>query len=202
MKSFSIECSDNSVRKALQKEIDGIFLSNFLQGGQGFGYDTYRSEVLCRSMNLPGNCQNTIKHIVGLMDLNIPGDFLKYLNLNFNPSVFSRESYEKSLGTALRPKNFNLPEFTEFEDFTRQVILDFDRSSEEKFSESFDSFLAEVGLISEEGLPWKKGDFVRLLKVAQGSPCSPSDKVDPEKVQQILDSLEDEFKTLDSSDEE
>jgi hypothetical protein len=120
--TYQIPCSDKRVKKQLQIAIDSLFLKRFLQGGQEFGYDTFRREFLLTTMNLSDNTENTVKHIVSLMDLDVGPDFLQYINLDFDPTSFDPKSFEKSLGVALRPKSFDLPEnYPDYEDFSEDV---------------------------------------------------------------------------------
>lgn len=124
--TYQIPCSDQKVKKELQVAIDSLFLSRYLQGGQEFGYDTFRREFLLTTMNLPSNTENTVKHLVSLMDLDIRPDFLKYINLNFDPIAFNPETFSRNLGAALKPKEFNLPtEYEDYEDFSKEILEGF-----------------------------------------------------------------------------
>lgn len=120
LRSYQIPCSDRAVRTGLQKEIDSLFLSRFLQGGQDFGYDVFRKDFLQKMMNVKGSTE-TVRHLVSIMDLNVGPDFLEYLNLEFDPKGFDTERFERSLGKALSPRNFNLPEIVDFDDFSEEV---------------------------------------------------------------------------------
>jgi hypothetical protein len=120
--TYQIPCSDHKVKKELQVAIDSLFLSRYLQGGQEFGYDTFRREFLLTTMNLSSNTENTVKHLVSLMDLDVRPDFLKYINLDFDPIAFDPETFQKNLGSALKPKQFDLPmENEDYEDFSKEV---------------------------------------------------------------------------------
>lgn len=120
--SYQIPCSDISVRKDLQSAIDKLFLKNFLNGGQEFGYETFRREFLHTTMNLESNAQTTILHLVKLMDLDVRPDYLQYMNLDFDPTSFDSELFKKNLGSALKPKEFLIPEdIPSFEDFSIEV---------------------------------------------------------------------------------
>lgn len=120
LRTYQIPCTDVKVRKDIQREVDSLFLSRFLQGGQGFGYDVFRKEFLQKMSNIPSSVKS-VKHLVALMDLNIPQDYLQYLNLNFNPLGFDSKRFEKNLGKALSPSSFDLPEVVDFEDFSLEV---------------------------------------------------------------------------------
>jgi hypothetical protein len=122
--TYQIPCCDKQVKKELQVAIDTLFLSRFLQGGQEFGYDTFRREFLLTTLNLSSNTEITVKHLVSLMDLNVRPDFLQYINLNFNPIAFDPETFSRNLGSALKPKEFDLPnEDTDFEDFSKEIQM-------------------------------------------------------------------------------
>jgi hypothetical protein len=132
LKTYQIPCSDHQVKKLIQKEVDKTFFRNFLQGGQEFGYDSFKEEFLLRTANIELNTKETMKHIVSLMDLDIPNDFLQYLNLGYKPQLFDSEFFSKklfdgkpsevNLGKILKPKEFNLPEeFPEYEDFSKEI---------------------------------------------------------------------------------
>lgn len=123
---YQIPCTDHKIKKNLQKAIDDQFLMNFLQGGQDFSYDTFRREFLATTMNLKDISEKTVLHLVRLIDLDVQPDFLDYMNLNFDPTAFDPEIFSKSLGKALRPKEFNLPDVSEdFFDFSHQIEADF-----------------------------------------------------------------------------
>lgn len=127
LRTYQIECTDTHVRKELQKSIDNLFLRNFLQGGQEFGYKTFREEFLLTSSNLKSNTKETCFHIVKLMDLEVNLDYLKYINLEFDPTAFDPELFKKNLGDAMRPNQFDLPEvFPDFVDFSEEVIETFE----------------------------------------------------------------------------
>jgi hypothetical protein len=164
--SYQVPCTDIRVRKQLQIAIDSLFLRNFLQGGQDFGYETFRREFLLTTLNLSDNTENTVKHIVSLLDLDVGPDFLQYINLNFDPTSFNPDSFKKNLGAALKPKEFNLPdEFPDYEDFSEDVMKAFRALCLEKdiptplkgveFSspecnEDFCDDLSEIPLLSED----------------------------------------------------
>jgi hypothetical protein len=137
--TYQIPCSDHKIKKDLQKEVDSLFLERFFQGGQDFSYDVFREEFLRRMSNLP-SAQTTTKHIVELMDLNIKEDFLKYVNLDFKSKPFDLDLFKKGLGGALAPKEFDLPEITDFVDFSEEVVQSFNEllestpQSEEMYS--------------------------------------------------------------------
>jgi len=120
LRSYQIPCSDVKVKKDIQREVDSLFLSRFLQGGQEFGYDVYRKEFLQKMSNIKGSGV-TVKHLVSLMDLHITPDYFQYLNLNFDPLGFDSDRFQKNLGKALQPKSFDLPEVIDFEDFSLEV---------------------------------------------------------------------------------
>jgi hypothetical protein len=132
LRTYQIPCSDVRVKKSLQKAIDSLFLKNFLQGGQEFGYETFREEFLLKTKNQESNSEKTVLHLVKLMDLEVAPDFFKYMNLNFDPTAFCPELFKKNLGDALRPNQFDLPEdYPDYEDFSEETITafdDFDRS--------------------------------------------------------------------------
>jgi len=120
--AYQIPCSDKKVKKELQVAIDSLFLSRYLQGGQEFGYDTFRREFLLTTMNLSSNTEKTVKHLVSLMDLDVRPDFLQYINLNFDPIAFDPNTFQKNLGSALKPKEFDLPkEVDDFNDFSKEI---------------------------------------------------------------------------------
>lgn len=121
LSTYQIPCTDVKIRKELQKAIDSLFLKRFLQGGQEFGYETFREEFLLTTLNLESNSKTTVNHLVGLMDLEVRPDFLEYINLDFNPLAFSTDSFEKNLGSALREKQFDLPECPEYVDFSLEL---------------------------------------------------------------------------------
>lgn len=88
---------------------------------------------MLRTANLEQNTKETMKHLVSLMDLEIPNDYLRYLNLDYSPKSFDSEIFSKklfgglptdvNLGKILKPKEFNLPEdFPEYEDFSEQIL--------------------------------------------------------------------------------
>jgi len=137
--TYQIPCSDHKIKKDLQKEVDSLFLERFFQGGQDFSYEVFREEFLRRMSNLP-SAQTTTKHIVELMDLNIKEDFLKYVNLDFKSKPFDLDLFKKGLGGALAPKEFDLPEVTDFVDFSEEVVQSFNEllestpQSEEMYS--------------------------------------------------------------------
>lgn len=132
LRSYQIPCSDVLVRKSLQKAIDSLFLQTYLQGGQEFGYETFRREFLLKTQNLESNTTTTVLHLVKLMDLDVAPDFLRYMNLDFDPTAFDPNLFKQALGGALRPNQFDLPEeYPDYEDFSKEVIeafLDFDQS--------------------------------------------------------------------------
>jgi hypothetical protein len=120
--TYQIPCSDKKVKKELQVAIDLLFLSRYLQGGQEFGYDTFRREFLLTTMNLSSNTEKTVKHLVSLMDLDVRPDFLQYINLDFDPTAFDPNTFQKNLGSALKPKEFDLPkEVDDFDDFSKEI---------------------------------------------------------------------------------
>lgn len=122
LRSYQIPCSDHKVKKELQIAIDSLFLKNFLQGGQEFGYETFREEFLLTTMNLDSNASVTCKHLITLMDLDVRPDFLQYVNLNFDPTAFDPDSFERNLGVALRPNQFDFTEdIPDYEDFSKEV---------------------------------------------------------------------------------
>jgi hypothetical protein len=133
--TYQIPCSDHKVRKELQVAIDSLFLERYLQGGQEFGYETFRREFLLTTMNLSSNTEKTVRHLVSLMDLDVRPDFLRYVNLNFDPIAFDSGTFKKNLGSALKPKEFDLPvEVEDFDDFSKEV------------EETFKSQCMELGL--------------------------------------------------------
>jgi hypothetical protein len=143
--SLQIPCSDAKIRKLLQKQIDELFLSNFLQGGIGFDYSEYRKLVLLKTMNCHENCQSTIKSIFDFCDLSIPRDFLCHLNLQFDPRVMVKEDFERTLfkgstNQSLQPMLFDLPENHDYLDFSRDYLED---QELHECLRAFDSFLFE-----------------------------------------------------------
>lgn len=127
IRTYQIPCDDLQVKKQLQVAVDQLFLSGFLQGGQEFGYDSWRENFLHVSQGLPLNNKTLVKHIVSLMDLNVSIDFLHYVNLNFQTTEFSKELFEKNLGKSLKPKEFDLPEdFDGYVDQTEEVYRSFE----------------------------------------------------------------------------
>lgn len=137
LKTYEIPCTDEKVRVEMQKQIDHVFLKNFLQGGQEFGYDAYKEEIERKCKDLKKtNTKDTLKHIVSLMDLDIPQDFLRYINLDYRPNSFEKEEFIRmlqgndkkpcnNLGKILSPKEFDLPnEYPDFEDFSLDVIVE------------------------------------------------------------------------------
>lgn len=123
LKSFQIPCTDPKFRKSLQREIDQAFFLKFFQSGLDFGYSSFREQFLKTSMNLP--TEDRLSLIVDLMDLNVGPDWLQYLNLDYDPTAFSKSNFEKSLNTKLSPKEFNLPVITDFEDFSLEIEENF-----------------------------------------------------------------------------
>jgi len=124
--SYQIPCTDVKVRKEIQREIDSLFLSRFLQGGQDYGYDTFRREFLQTMLNIPTCVEKTTTHLVSLMDLNVRPDFFRYMNLNFDPTAFDPSVFKLNMGSALKPKEFDLPkDFPMFDDFAQFVDSEF-----------------------------------------------------------------------------
>jgi hypothetical protein len=128
---LNVPCTDRKIRVQLQKQIDDLFLSNFLQGGIDFGYLEYRELTLKKTMNLQENCQATIKSIFDFCELKFPKDFLRHLNLSFDPRFMDKTKFEEKLfgkgstTLSLHPKNFDLPEnYDDSPDFNRVYLLE------------------------------------------------------------------------------
>jgi hypothetical protein len=151
--TYQVPCTDHQVKKSLQVAIDSLFLKNFLQGGQDFGYDTFREEFLLTTLNLESNSKTTVTHLVGLMDLDVRPDFLKYVNLDFDPRAFSMDSFEKNLGAALRPKQFDLPsENLDYTDFSLEVVGAYQRQLLHEEIGSLGDIIQAVNRTEEEYL--------------------------------------------------
>ncbi|APG77197.1 RNA-dependent RNA polymerase [Hubei narna-like virus 12] len=155
--TYQIPCRDHKVRKDLQKEIDSMFLERFLQGGDGFGYESFREDFLKKMSNLPST-EVTVRHVVELMDLNIKEDFLQFVNLDFVSKPFDPELFKKGLGGALAPKEFDLPEFTDFVDFSEEVIQSFNELLASPQSE-------EQTLMEKDWFSRPKTRKTRLVKI-------------------------------------
>lgn len=126
LRSYQIPCTDVKVRKEVQREIDSLFLIRFLQGGQDYGYDTFRREFLQTMLNIPTCVEQTTTHLVSLMDLNVRPDFFQYMNLDFDPTAFDPSVFKLNMGSALRPKEFDFPkDFPMFDDFSHFVDSEF-----------------------------------------------------------------------------
>jgi hypothetical protein len=127
--SIQVPCNDVRVKKVLQKQIDDLFLANFLAGGIDFGYSEYRDLVLKKSMNCHENCEATIKSIFDFCELKFPLDFLRHLNLSFDPRIMEREDFVNRLfeGSAhkdLVPLRLDLPEVGACIDFSKEYLRD------------------------------------------------------------------------------
>jgi hypothetical protein len=155
---LQVPCKDRKIRVGLQTQIDGLFLSNFLQGGIDFGYDEYRKLVLLKTINCHENSQATINSIFDFADLKIPHDFLRYTNLDFEPNFMVKSEFEKKLfenckfPRSLQPMEFLLPETDDYLDFSRDYLHD------KEFEESLRAFDFLCDLSPEDS------DFARFQK--------------------------------------
>jgi hypothetical protein len=80
-------------------------------------------------MNCQENCEATIKSIFDFCELKFPLDFLRHLNLSFDPRIMEREDFESRLfdGSAnksLSPLRLDLPEVSGCIDFSRDYLRD------------------------------------------------------------------------------
>ncbi|APG76999.1 RNA-dependent RNA polymerase [Beihai narna-like virus 16] len=126
LKVIQVPFNDGKIRKEIQKEIDRIFFLNFLDSNREYGYEAFRSSFLEAVRGIPSATEVATKFLTPIIELDVRPDYLLKVVKDYKVTNFDGELFEKQLGKALQPKNFNLPFDLESPDFSKEVVSSFD----------------------------------------------------------------------------
>jgi hypothetical protein len=107
--SFQIPFKDEKILKEIQASIDTLFLKNFLNPNLEFTYDDFLSQFIHSVRGIGSQCEKKLDFFIHVLDLNLKPDYLTKVVSGYKVQDFSSETFSKDLGTALKPKEFNLP---------------------------------------------------------------------------------------------
>jgi len=147
---LQVPFSDEKNRKLIQHIIDQSFLSLFLNGNEEFSYGLFRKIFLGKMMSLNVETEVSRKYLLNFCDLNIQPDFLNKIPVNYKPREFDSKVFISGVETLFEPKKFDLPDHPEAEDFSIEVVNDFNNRLQ-VIGESHERYLGIQDQLSKSG---------------------------------------------------
>lgn len=131
LRTIQVPFDDVKVRKEIQREIDQIFFVNFLDSNREFGYEAFRGAFIEAVKGVPTATAVAVKFLTPIIDLDVRPDYLLRVVKDYTVKTFDSDLFEKQLGKALKPNQFNLPDIPDCQDFSRDVISSYEHILEE-----------------------------------------------------------------------
>jgi len=121
---IQVPFKDEKNRAVIQKIIDQSFLSLFF-GNKEYSYSLFREIFLRKSMNLDIETEVSRTYLVDFCDLNLKPDVLSKIPVDYEPREYDSKVFKKGIKTLFEPKEFDIPIYSESEDFSIEVVNDF-----------------------------------------------------------------------------
>nr|UJQ92774.1 MAG: putative RNA-dependent RNA polymerase [Narnaviridae sp.] len=131
LSTLQVPFTDKKVRKKIQSEIDRTFFQNFLDSNKEYDYETFKQVFLEAVRGTESATAVATKFLVPVVELDVRPDYLLKVVQGYASRSFDKDFFEKSLGKALNPKEFDLPPLRESPNFSSEVIESFDFLMEE-----------------------------------------------------------------------
>ena len=124
--TVQVPFKDVKIRKELQVAIDKTFLSSFLNSNREFGYESFRTQFIHAVRGINEASKVATEFLVPIIDMDVKPDYLLLVGQDYKVQSFDSELFERKLGKALHPKEFNLPLNVESPDFSQEVQESFE----------------------------------------------------------------------------
>lgn len=122
LKVLQVPFKDVRVRKKVQIEIDKTFFLNFLDRNTDYDYELFRKTFLEAVRGVQGEATEVAtQYLAPIIELDVKPDYLLLIDNSYKVENFDSQLFEKSLGKALEPKQFNLPSLPDCPDFSKEV---------------------------------------------------------------------------------
>lgn len=125
LRTLQVPFNDMKTRKELQSAIDRTFFQNFLDSNKEYDYETFKQVFLEAVKGTKSPTAVATKFLVPVIELDVRPDYLLKVVKGYTSRSFDKQLFEKALGKALNPKQFDLPPCGESPDFSKEVIDSF-----------------------------------------------------------------------------
>jgi len=126
--SHQIPFDDIKIRKELQSSIDSMFFKKFLDGNETFTYEEFQKDFLDAVKGTSQASSKSVEFLTPIIELDVQPDYLKKVVTGYKAKLFDKSRFTNSLSKELKPNRFDILPTPKFNDYSREIYLDYEDS--------------------------------------------------------------------------